>query len=174
MLSSLNVNGYEFPRTRSMCPPVSTQYKTRDNQWVSITINEFDRYRAPLCRAVGADEMADDPRYNTSLAIHDPQNKKECLAKLEAAFARLDADEIVDRLRAADIVVTKLADFKDNHTNPQALANGYMAEIDYPAGKHTTLGQPPIRFDGMDAPVAMQGKPVGADNERVFAEFGIA
>lgn len=174
ILSALNVNGYEYPRSRQTCPPNSSPYKTKDGQWVSITINEYDRYWGPLCTALGIPELIDDERYNSKLAIHDPQNKIEALAHLEAAFAKFDADEIVKRLREADIVVTKLADFKDNHENPQALANAFMAPITYPNGKQTTLAQPPLRFNDMDDPVACQGKPVGADNERVFADFGIA
>lgn len=172
-LSALNVNGYEFPRKREMCPPTAAPYKTRDGQWVSITINDYERYWAPLCRAVGCEELIDDERYNSKLAIHDPQNKKECLAKLSAGFANYDADDLVKRLRAADIVVTKLTDFKDNHASKQALDNAYMAPYTYPTGHEVTIGQPPIRFNDMPDPVAEQAKKVGADNESVFTEFGI-
>ena len=170
-LSALNVNGYEYPRKRVMCPPNSASYKTRDGEWVTITINEYERYWPALCHALGRDDIVDDPRYNTAMAIHQPQNKKECLAIFEEAFASFDADEVVSRLREADIVVTRLADFKDNHSNPQALENGYMAPIAYPNGHRATLGQPPIRFDGMDDPVAVQSKPVGADNDCVLSTF---
>lgn len=173
ILSALNVNGYEYPRTRQTCPPNSSPYRTRDGEWVSITINEYDRYWGPLCTALGVPGLIDDERYNTKMAIHDPQNKIEALDHLERAFAQFDADDIVQRLRAADIVVTKLADFKDNHENPQALENRFMAPITYPNGKQTTLAQPPIRFNGMEEPEAAQGKPVGADNAKVFQEFGI-
>ena len=173
VLSALNVNGYEFPRKREMCPPTSTQYKTRDGEWVGITINDYDRYWAPLCRALGAEELIDDERYNTKVAIHDPQNKKECVEILEQKFAQFDAAEILDRLRKADIVVTRLSHFRENHDNPQALANAFMAPIEYASGKKTTLGQPPIRFEDMDDPQAVQTKPIGADNEAVFAEFGL-
>lgn len=172
-LSALNVNGYEFPRKRSMCPPMSSPYRTKDGQWVSITINDYERYWTPLCRAVDCEDLIDDPRFNSKIAIHDPDNKKECVARLEAGFVKFDAADIVKRLRDADIVVTQLADFKDNHSNPQALANGYMAPITYPTGHETTLGQPPIRFEGMNEPVAVQAKPVGADTAAVFASLGI-
>ncbi len=172
-LSALNFNGYEFPRTRAMCPPTSSPYKTRDGQWVSITINDYDRYWAPLCKVVDCEELIDDPRYNSKEAIHDPQNKKECVARLEQGFAKFDADDLVKRLREADIVVTRLADFKDNHTSKQALDNAYMAPFTYGNGHEVTMGQPPIRFDGMDEPTAGQAKPIGADNAKVFSDFGI-
>lgn len=172
-LSALNANGYEFPRKRVMCPPNSASYRTRDSQWVTITINEYDRYWPALCHALECEELIDDSRYNTAMAIHQPQNKKECLERLERQFASFDADEVVARLREADIVVTKLADFKDNHCNPQALVNGYMSPIAYPTGHKITLGQPPIRHGDMSAPAAAQARPVGADNSKVLADFDI-
>ncbi len=126
-----------------------------------------------MCKVVDCEELIDDPRYNSKEAIHDPQNKKECVARLEQGFAKFDADDLVKRLREADIVVTRLADFKDNHTSKQALDNAYMAPFTYGNGHEVTMGQPPIRFDGMYEPTAGQAKPIGADNAKVFSDFGI-
>ena len=76
-------------------------------------------------------------------------------------------------LEAADIIASKLGHFKDNHTSEQALANGFMMPITYPNGDSITLAQPPVKMGKVEQSQAERAHAIGADNEKIFAEFGI-
>ncbi len=175
VLTQLGHFGYPYPLDRGFSAPTGVAYETRDGEWVGITINEPERYWKPLCEALGSEELLSNPDYgNRNKWVTSYEICSQTVHLLEKAFAQHDADEIVEKLRAVDIVCTKLAHFKDNVTNPQGLANGFVSPITYASGDETALGQPPVRFSDCDDPVAQQGGWIGADNEKVFAEFGIA
>ena len=175
ILTQLGYFGYPYPLDRGFSAPTGIPYKTRDGEWVGITINEPERYWEPLCKALGSEELLSNPDYgNRNKWVQSYELCSKTISLLEEAFAQHDCDEILQKLRAADIVCTRLSRFKDNVTDPQALANNFVAPIEYASGDKTALGQPPLRFEGVEAPVAAQGKAVGADNATVFADFGIA
>lgn len=160
--------GYQWPRTRYQGGPMGVPYKTRDGQWLLPVINEYERYWAAFCHAVGADEIVDDPRFCTKKATFDPQNRKDCIQYFERCIEKLDSSELIAKLEQADIIASKLAHFKDNHQSEQALINGYMSPIIYPNGDQITLAQPPLHFGSLEPPHAEAASPIGADNDKIF------
>lgn len=165
--------GYEWPRKRYTGGPMGVPYKTADGQWILPVVNEYERYWPAFCKAIGAEDMIDDVRYNTKQATFDPQRREECIKIFEERASKLNGDDFIRDLEAADIVASKLAHFKDNHRSEQALVNGYMAPITYPSGDDVTLAQPPVHFGTMEPASAEVAHAIGADNDKVFAEFGI-
>lgn len=160
--------GYQWPRSRYQGGPMGVPYKTRDGQWILPVVNEYERYWADFCHAVGADGIVDDPRFCTKKATFDPKNREDCIRHFEACIAKLECAELIARLERADIIASKLAHFKDNHQNEQALVNGYMSPITYPNGDQITLAQPPLHFGSLAVPSAQAAAPIGADNDKIF------
>ncbi len=165
--------GYHWPRGRYQGGPMGVPYKTKDDRWILPVVNEYERYWRAFCEAVGADEIVDDPRYCTKQATFDPKNREDCIKYFEGCFAKLYADDVLPKLEAADIIVSELAHYKDNHNSEQALVNGFMSPITYPNGDRITLAQPPVKMGTVEDPVAEHAHGIGADNEKVFAEFDI-
>jgi len=165
--------GYQWPRKRYQGGPMGVPYKTSDNRWVLPVVNEYERYWAAFCKAVGAEEIVDNPRFCTKQATFDPQNREDCIKYFEACIAKIDADTLVKRLEDADIIASELSHFKGNHQSEQALVNGFMAPITYPNGDSITLAQPPIRMGSVEPSKAERAKGIGADNEKIFQEFGL-
>ncbi|MCI8948972.1 MAG: CoA transferase [Lachnospiraceae bacterium] len=165
--------GYQWPRGRYQGGPMGVPYKTKDNRWILPVVNEYERYWKSFCHAVGAEEIIDDPRFCTKQATFDPKNREDCIRYFENCFLKLNADEVLPKLEAADIIVSELAHFKDNHTSEQALANGFISPITYPNGDEITLAMPPVKMGSIEPPKAERAHSIGADNERVFKDFGI-
>ena len=166
--------GYKWPRGRYQGGPMGTPYKTRDGAWVLPVINEYERYWKSWCECVGAEEMIEDERYNTRKATFDPVRREEAIRYFEKKILELDSDELVARCEAADLIVSKLGSFLDNHSSEQALVNGFMVPVTYPNGDQITLAQPPVKMGKLGESEAAFSHPIGADNEKVFREFGIA
>lgn len=171
ILSTGTQFGYQWPRKRYQGGPMGVPYRTRDGAWILPVVNEYERYWAAFCRAVGAEEIIQDERFCTKTATFDPQNREDCIRIFERHIAQLDSEELVHRLEEADIIASKLAHFKDNHSSEQALVNGYMREITYPNGDRITLAQPPLHFGSIKPPEAEIARSIGADNATVFGEM---
>jgi crotonobetainyl-CoA:carnitine CoA-transferase CaiB-like acyl-CoA transferase len=77
--------------------PTNT-YKTSDG-YVSLSI--MPRMWPDLCRAIGREEAADDPRFDTREARR--AHRRECNGMIADAMAGLTTEEILKRLAAADI-----------------------------------------------------------------------
>ncbi len=164
--------GYSWPRTRYQGGPMGVPYKTADGEWILPVVVEYERYWVQFCKAVGAEDIIDDPRFNTKVATFDPQNRTDLIRIFEERIGRLQSDELLNRLEKADIVASKLAHFKDNHESEQALCNGYMRPIVYPNGDRITLAQPPVHFGSVPPSEAVAARSLGEDNETIAAEFG--
>lgn len=65
------------------------------------------------------------------------------------------------KLEAADIIVSELGHFKDNHTSEQALVNGFMSPITYPNGDQITLAMPPVKMGCVEQPHAEKARKIG-------------
>lgn len=165
--------GYKWPRARYQGGPMGVPYKTADGQWILPVVNEYERYWPAFCKAIGADDMVDNELYNTKVKTFDPVRREECIKIFEEYASKIDGDTFIKALEDADIIASKLAHFSDNHQSEQALANGYMAPITYPNGDAVTLAQPPVHFGSLELSSAETAHAIGADNEKVFAEFGI-
>lgn len=165
--------GYEWPRKRYTGGPMGVPYKTADGQWVLPVVNEYERYWPAFCKAIGAEDIVDDPRYCTKQATFDPKNREDCIKIFEQRAAKLNSDEFAKALEDADIIASKLSHYSDNHQSEQALVNGYMAPISYPDGSNVTLAQPPVHFGSLEPSKAEVAHAIGADNEKVFKQFGI-
>lgn len=152
---------------------IANKSKTKDGRWILPVVNEYERYWRPFCQAVGAEEIMDDPRYCTKQATFDPKNREDCIRYFEDCFSKLNADEVLPKLEAIDIVVSELAHFKDNHTSEQALVNGFMSPITYPNGDQITLAMPPIKMGCVEQPHAEKAHKIGEDNEKLFKEFDL-
>ena len=165
--------GYQWPRKRYQGGPMGVPYKTKDGRWILPVVNEYERYWTDFCKIVGADEIIDDPRFNTKKATFDPQNREDCIKFFEKCIAQKNADEILPKLVEADIIASELSHFSDNHQSEQALINGFMSPISYPNGDNITLAQPPVRIESVGKSKAEHASAVGAENEKVFKEFGL-
>lgn len=164
--------GYSFPRKRYQGGPMGVPYKTKDGKWFLPVVNEYERYWPSFCKCVGAEELIDDPRYNTKKATLNMKNREEAIRILEKKFAEKTLDEVLPAMQAADIICDTLTHFKDNHTDEIALLNGFMAPFEYPSGTKT-LPQPPVHFDSLEPPKAERAGVLGADTEAIFKEFGL-
>ena len=94
----------------------SNIFKSRDGKWVVIAANA-DKVFGRLCAAMGAPELADDPRFSTHLARGEHQDEIE--GKIRDWAAERDAAEIDQVLNAAGVIcgpVYTIADiFEDEH-----------------------------------------------------------
>jgi crotonobetainyl-CoA:carnitine CoA-transferase CaiB-like acyl-CoA transferase len=110
-----------------------------------------------------------DPRFVDAKARTD--NSAACAEELAGTFASASLAEWRRRLatlRAPWEVVQNQLEVLDD---PQARDNGYVTEVDHPAGRRITVVRAPVQFDEALTPVGTAPEP-GAHTEEVLLEIG--
>lgn len=125
-----------------------------------------DRTFAKLCQALGAPEIAADPRFATN--ADRVANRAALDDALAARTLRFNAEPLAMKLLAAGIAAGPFLNLEQAFTHPQTLANGML--VDIPDYKGTGL---PMRF--LRTPGAIRRAPptFGEHTDELLAEFGV-
>jgi itaconate CoA-transferase len=119
-------------------------YATGDGRQVVLAIQNQREWRR-LCAEVLEDTgMADHPDFHDNVAR--VENRPALNGRIDAVFGKLSRDEIVERLRAAQIAYGSVNDVTDFAAHPQLQTVDVETE-----GGTLALVAPPARIDGADA-----------------------
>lgn len=150
--------------------PLVNTYRTSDDRWVALCMLQPDVYWEGLVRAIGRDDMVDDPRF----AQRDDRltNAADFIAELEKTFASATLAHWRGALATQpgqwDVVqtVTELPN------DQQVVANGFCRPIDYGDGFVLPLVSSPAQFDGQ--PPDLKPAPgFSADADEVLHALGM-
>ena len=65
--------------------PLTNTYKTADGRWLVFAMMQADRYWPGFCKAIGHEELIDDPRFADMPSRG--RNAQACISTLDAIFA---------------------------------------------------------------------------------------
>lgn len=139
-----------------------------DGGTVFLSVQNEREFRAFCERVLGNAALAQDPRFANGPARQ--HNREAMHVEIERVFSALTAEQIVERLEAADIANARLNDMAEFWRHPQLKARARWAVVGSPAGEIEAL-RPPFNLDGMDP--RMDPVPgVGQHSRAVLAELG--
>jgi crotonobetainyl-CoA:carnitine CoA-transferase CaiB-like acyl-CoA transferase len=148
--------------------PMVNSYRTKDGRFIHMCMDQ-QHYWPSFCDAAGRPEWKEDPR----LATHEAREKNAdyCVKLVESLFAERTFAEWKEVLASQRGPFDPVQNVGELATDPQVLANGYMAEVQDETGRTLSLVAPPIQFDG--APYATRPAPRhGGDTDEVLVEVG--
>jgi crotonobetainyl-CoA:carnitine CoA-transferase CaiB-like acyl-CoA transferase len=125
--------------------PLSGTYRTRDGRFIVLVMLDADRYWGNFCEVVGRPELIADPRFVDMEARK--ANARACVELLDELFATRDYAEWCETLKQATGVWSPYQTPAEVHSDPQAIANGYLADVEMINGKPLTLVTSPAQFD---------------------------
>lgn len=159
------------PPTREEAPnPVANRYRTRDGRVVHLVMLQAGRFWPEVARAIGRPDLADDPRFADAEALR--RHHPEARAVLEQAFGARTLEGWRTVLEGVDGVWAVAQTPAEVHHDPQAAANGYLAEVPSGEGPAFRLVSNPVQFD--EAPAALTAAPAfGEHTEEILAELGL-
>ena len=68
--------------------------------------------------------------------------------------------------------MVRMQHFREMSCDEQALANGYIQEVEYPSGIKYKIVSSPIEMDSVGELMTEPTKAIGADTEEVLKEYG--
>jgi crotonobetainyl-CoA:carnitine CoA-transferase CaiB-like acyl-CoA transferase len=158
----------ELPPSPSPAKSIFRTWRTRDGWAVGIAVQDA-QFRG-LCRAVGREELADDPRFAT-LRVRF-QHLPELYAELEAAIAEWPTAELVARARREGAPFAPVNDFADFLADPQTRHNATVFEVEDAAGARTRYLTHAVRYAATPATFRRAPPRPGEHTDEVLREAG--
>lgn len=159
----------EFRTRRNPFNPLVNYFPTRDGRWVCLVYLQADRWWPDLCRHLAREDLIDDPRFSTAAARI--ANLETFTSVLDEIFLTRTLAEWREVLATVEGVWAPVLSPHEVATDPQALANAYLVDVDKGGRVYRSVASP-VRFG--EGPLgALRGAPEhGQDTEAVLVELG--
>ncbi len=152
--------------------PLTTAYKTRDGRFIQLMLLDPERYWLSLCRLLGREELAGDPRFATSRAR--VENGAALIGEFSATVAVRDWADWKPLFEGWDAPWELVKTIHEVAEDPQAAANGYLFDVTVQDGSNVTLASGPVGFDGRSAPLEPRRAPqLGEHTDEILYGLGL-
>jgi crotonobetainyl-CoA:carnitine CoA-transferase CaiB-like acyl-CoA transferase len=123
-----------------------------------------------LLRALDRPDLGDDPRFaDASLRVANAAALRETVA---ATLLGRSAAEWGERLAAEGLRYAPVNDFRAIASDEQAVANGYVVDVDAEDGERRRVAGNPLRMTGTPPRTAARPPELGEHTEQVLLELG--
>jgi crotonobetainyl-CoA:carnitine CoA-transferase CaiB-like acyl-CoA transferase len=153
-------------------PGLSASFNDRDGKPLVFQLNGGRKWRDAMI-ALGFYQTFENAGFGDLGVIIGSDEKRAILLRmLDELFATGLRDDWVAKLRAADIVAAPINTLLEASNDPDVLANGYVAEVDYAKyGKRLKVHGSPWHFSETPARIGIAPE-LGAHNDEILAELG--
>ena len=152
-------------------PGLSASFNDRDGKPLVFQLG--GRQWKAAMTALGFHETLERAGFgDLGVIVASEEQRVILLRTLDDLFATGSRDDWVAKLRAADIVSAPINTLLEASNDPDVVANGYVAEVEYPKHNKTLkVHGTPWRFSETPAQIGVAPE-LGADNQAVLGELG--
>jgi len=153
-------------------PGLSASFDDRDGKPLVFQLNGARKWRDAMT-ALGFHEALEKAGFgDLGVIVSSEEQRAVLLGMLDELFATGSRDDWVAKLRSADIVSAPINTLLEASNDPDVLANGYVAEVDYPKyGKRLKVHGSPWHFSETPARIGIAPE-LAAHNDEVLAGLG--
>lgn len=167
-------SGTEMPRrdrTR-MGNPLWNYYECGDGKWIALAMLAADRYWSAFCKALGIENLENDPRFRDIEVRSREENSAELIRILDGIFASRPREEWLKILKEHKLICTRVQTISDLLSDPQVLENEYIMDYDHPVfGRIKTVGFP-WNFSETPPSLRLPAPQLGQHTEEILLELG--
>jgi crotonobetainyl-CoA:carnitine CoA-transferase CaiB-like acyl-CoA transferase len=153
-------------------PGLSASFNDRDGKPLVFQLNGGRQWKSAMSALGFADALERAGFADLGVIVASEEQRAVLLRALDELFATGLRDDWVARLRGADIVSAPINTLLEASNDPDVVANGYVAEVEYPKhGKTLKVHGTPWQFSETPAHIGVAPE-LGADNDAVLGELG--
>ena len=143
-----------------------------DGKWVVFNMMPDTAYWAPMCRAIGIEELIDDERFIDSRARY--RNMAELIDLLDTALAKKSRDDWGSIFDKAGLIWGPVLGLHEVAQDPHAIELGMFPEMEHrEAGVYRTVNIP-MRFARTQVKPRSPAPDIGEHTSSVLAELGFS
>ena len=161
---------YPFDRRDNQLP-YQPAVQTADGRFLQVMGPNFDMYYPRICKAIGREDLLDDPVLGSQLAMMESGRLGEAYDAIQEGFRSRPLADWVPVLTELDIPFSVCQTYPEVVHDEQAWANDVFCEVDYPRGPKA-LVRTPVRLEGTPLPPFEKGPLVGEDTVEVLKGLG--
>jgi crotonobetainyl-CoA:carnitine CoA-transferase CaiB-like acyl-CoA transferase len=143
-----------------------------DGKWVVLNMVPDTAYWAPMCRAIGVEELIDDERFSESRSRY--HNMAELIDLVDTALAKKSRDDWGKIFDKAGLIWGPVLGLHEVVQDPHAIELGMFPEMEHAdAGAYRTVNIP-MRFARTHVQPRSPAPYIGEHTDSVLAEFGFS
>jgi crotonobetainyl-CoA:carnitine CoA-transferase CaiB-like acyl-CoA transferase len=153
-------------------PGISASFNDTSGKPFVFQLNGEGPWRAAMTALGFYDRLATAGFGKLGVVIDSAERRDALLQTLDTLFATGARDVWVEKLREADIVSAPINTLLEGSNDPDVVANGYVAEVDYPKyGKRLKVHGSPWHFSETPAKLGIAPE-LGAHNDEILGRLG--
>ncbi len=160
----------EFRTRRNPFNALVNYFPTKDGRWLCLVFLQADRWWPDLCRHLERPDLVDDPRFAHAEARK--RHVEECTKVLDEIFVRRTLPEWREALATLEGVWAPVLSPAEIGVDPQAVASGYLPDVDKGDGRVYRGVASPVRFDQNPVGTLAGAPEHGQNTEEVLLELG--
>lgn len=165
-------NGVMYPFDRRQNPlPYQPAVQTKDDRFLQVMGPNFSIYWPLIMRAIGREDVLDDPILSDQKKIQDSGKLGEAYDIVQEGFKQKTMEEWIPILKELDIPYAPCVTYQEVSKDEQAWANDVFYEMDYPRGPKA-LVRTPVTFNNTPLPPYEKAPLLGEDTEEVLSSLG--
>jgi crotonobetainyl-CoA:carnitine CoA-transferase CaiB-like acyl-CoA transferase len=167
------ITGTDIPRFQleEMPNPAVSMYRTRDGRFIAFVLLQADRFWADFCMRLGRPDLIDDERYANAVVRFE--NRADCIVELRKTIGAEDLAHWEKAFSGFKGVWDVMRTAHEIHSDPQALANGYLPRTTDVNGNEFALAASPVQFD--ETPLELDRAPGhGEHTDALLVELGFS
>lgn len=150
--------------------PLWNIYQTKDGRWIQLACLQSDRYWYPFCEAIEREDLKQDARFDSHLKREE--NNVVLISLIKEVISKKTSEEWERAFRKHDIVYEKAQSIEELVNDPQAVENGFFAEVKHPSGRCIKLVNSPVKFSETPSSIRATAPELGQHTEEVLLELG--
>ena len=144
-------------------------YRTKDNRWLRIAVNQPDRYWSRVCAALELEDLEHDSKFASFESRIE--NHIALFRILEETFLTRTLDEWKVRLTEAGLPWAPVSSLPEVISDPQARANEFFAAYDHPTYGPIEIVGNPMHLSKTPASVRKPAPEFGQHTEEILLEY---